>query len=169
VRLGWWGKCTLLFFFFLTSYIIHHTFTNTKMCKHTVSSTSATCTLSAHCQRVNEGHVPWYVNTGPRPYFVSSDPGDPSRCRNDACARARAHDKIEVINQRAQRRSNSELPVTSYLSIRMLVRITVAYSNISRRLSFRLHIHWANRTTCPVTLIVAWLVNLYIEYIVDIK
>jgi hypothetical protein len=48
--------------------------------------------------------------------------GDPSRCCNDACARARAHDNIEVINLPApQHRSTSELPVTSYLSIRMLV------------------------------------------------
>ena len=27
----------------------------------------------------------------------------------------------------------------------------------------------ANRTTCPATLIVAWLVNLYIEYLFDIS
>ena len=104
--------------------------------------------------------------------------GDPSRCCNDACARARAHDKIEVINQRAQRRSISELPVTSYLSIRMLIRISLLeyleyhingfYHGFM--LSFRLHIiRRANRTTCPATLIVAWLVNLYIEYIFDIK
>jgi hypothetical protein len=35
-------------------------------------------------------------------------------------------------------------------------------------LSFRLHIRRANRTTCLATLIVAWLVNLYIEGLFDI-
>ena len=104
--------------------------------------------------------------------------GDPSRCCNDACARARAHDDIEVINLRAQRRSTSELPVTSYLSIRMLVRISlfeyleyhingIVYHGFM--LSFRLHIRRVNRTTCPATLIVAWLVNLYIEDLFDIN
>ena len=35
-------------------------------------------------------------------------------------------------------------------------------------LSFRLHVRRVNRTTYPATLIVAWLVNLYIEGIFDI-
>ena len=92
---------------------------------------------------------------------------------------ARAHDNIEVINLRAL--SADQLGnYRSHQTCLFECEFVLAYSNISSiilmvslyhgfMLSFRLHIRRANRTTCPATLIVAWLVNLYIEYIFDIK
>ena len=78
---------------------------------------------------------------------------------------ARAHDNIEVINLRAL--SADQLGNYRWHHTCLEYHINgILYHGFM--LSFRLYIRRVNRTTCPATLIVAWLVDLYIEGLFDI-
>jgi hypothetical protein len=91
----------------------------------------------------------------------------PCRCWNDVYARAHTHDNIEVINLHAlQRRSTSDFRWHHTCDIRVYSNIRVSILVVLPRFHVVLQVHdrRVNRTTCPATLIVAWLVNLYIVF-----